>query len=174
MFKEPFSLKSISAKKCFCDEVTSLDLELHSFKAYDKCFVTCMLEQQRDDPASLEFLRMLLEQRCLLAECRFLVECHQAVEKGFFLQRALQNSLKRTLREAPFISYANLESTWRATDSTVPPGSDTLSLNLGPRPLCWCLTGWINRVLFFFFSLSSLLSSVGCIKTWLWLWVTML
>lgn len=70
-----------------------------------------MLKQQLDDPAPLEFLRMLLEQRWLLAERRFLVECHQAVEKGFFLQQALQNSRKHTLREAPFISYANLEST---------------------------------------------------------------
>lgn len=69
------------------------------------------LNKKQDNPAPLEFVRMLLEQRCLLAERGFLVECHQAVEKGFFLQRALQNSRKRTLREAPFISYANLEST---------------------------------------------------------------
>lgn len=95
---------------------------------------------------------MFLEQRCLLAEPRFLVECHQAVEKAFFWQRALQNPRKRTLREAPFISYANLERTWRATDSTVPPGSGTMSMVLGPCLLCWFLTGWISIVLFLFFS----------------------
>lgn len=40
-----------------------------------------------------------------------LVESCQAVEKGSFLKRVLQNPRKRSLREALFISYANLEST---------------------------------------------------------------
>lgn len=127
-------------------KLTGLDHKLHTFKACGTHFNTCMPEQQWDNPRPLEFPWVLLEQRCLSAEHGLLVEWHQAVEKGFFWQGALQNSRKHTLREAPFISYANLESTWHTTDSRVAPGSGTVSLVLGPHPLCLWFTGWISMV----------------------------
>lgn len=126
------------------------------------------LEQQWDNPTPQEFTGMLLKESCLLAEHLFLVECHRAAEKGFFSWRALKNSRKHTLRETSFICYANLESTWLATGSRVPPGSGTVSLVFGRHPLCLWFTGWISVVLY-----SSPLK-VGLIETWLWLSVTML
>lgn len=141
----------------------TLGLKLHGFRAYGKCWNTCKLVQQWDNPAPPEFPGMLLKQRCFLAERLFLVECHQAVEKGFFSWRALKNSRKHTLRETSFICYANVESTWLATDSRVPPGSGTVSLVSGPRFNGWISVGPYSSTL-----------KVGPIETWLWLSVTLL
>lgn len=93
--------------------------------AYGKCF-KALSEQRGADPLAVEFARMLLAEGCLSTQRCFSVECDWAREKGFFSEQTLQDSCKYTLREAPFISYANLECTWLARDSRVLPGSGSM------------------------------------------------
>lgn len=78
---------------------------------YDECFNGLLAEHRGANLLAVGFARMLLAEGCLSTERCFLVECDQAAEKGSFSERALQDSCKHTLREASFISYANLDCT---------------------------------------------------------------
>lgn len=90
-----------------------LQLKTRNFNraAYGECLKGLLAEQRGANPLAVEFARMFLAVGCLWTERCFLVECDRAGEKGFFSEQALQDSCKHTLREAPFISYANLECT---------------------------------------------------------------
>lgn len=93
----------------------------------------------------MEFARTLLAEGCLSTERWFLVECDRAGEKGFFSERALQDSCKHTLREAPF----TVMLIWSARDSPQTPGF-LLALVLcavgfsSPVPVFPSLVLWVN------------------------------
>lgn len=110
---------------------------------------------------------MLLAEGCLSTQCCFSVECDWAWEKGCFSEQTLQDSCKYTLREAPFISYANLECTWPARDSRVLPGSGSMC--------CWFLVSKARASFFSFLVhwvdlLRVIVSFSNRMKeTWMWL-----
>lgn len=83
----------------------------------------------------MEFATMTLAEECLSTERGSLVKRDQAGQRGSFFRALLCEIRVNTLREAPFISYANLECTWIATESRVPLGPAALpSLPCTPTP----------------------------------------
>lgn len=117
---------------------------------------------------------MLLAERCSSTERCFLVESDRGGEKGFFSERALGVLCKHTLREAPFISYANLECTWLAADSRVPPvlwlSEPLISVSKCQGPVFAFLVHWVNVLhIAFLFSYIFRLT-----ETWIWLLVNVL